>query len=114
MSAAARPSIADQLLSHLTGPTAIPRKNGELVFQAPWESRAFGMAVALCEQGLYEWEEFRAHLIEEIADWERRHSPSTEYSYYERWLTALEQTLRDKGLCIAAEIDHCIAEQQSG
>ena len=48
------------------GPEAPPRRNGELVFEAPWESRAFGMAVALCEQGLFEWEEFRRCLIAEI------------------------------------------------
>ena len=113
MSDAAHSSIANQLLSHLTGASAIPRKTGELVFQAPWESRAFGMAIALCEQGLYDWEEFRAHLIEEIADWERRHSPAAEYSYYERWVAALEKTLRDKGVCLASDIDRCLGEQQS-
>ena len=33
---------------------ALPRENGELVFQAPWEARAFGLAVALNEKDLYE------------------------------------------------------------
>ena len=27
-------------------PTDLPRRNGELVFEAPWESRAFGLAAA--------------------------------------------------------------------
>ena len=30
-----------------SGPAAPPRDNGELVFAAPWESRAFGLALAL-------------------------------------------------------------------
>ena len=34
------------------GPAAPPRDNGELVFAAPWESRAFGLALALNEAGL--------------------------------------------------------------
>ena len=33
------------------GAAAPPRSNGELVFEAPWESRSFGMAVALSEPG---------------------------------------------------------------
>ena len=34
-----------------TAPAAPPRRNGELVFEVPWESRAFGVALALCEAG---------------------------------------------------------------
>ena len=41
------------------GPAAIPRRNGEPVFNEPWESRVFGMAVGLCERGFYDWDEFR-------------------------------------------------------
>ena len=41
------------------GPIAVPRKNGELVFEEPWEGRVFGMAVALHDQRLYGWEEFQ-------------------------------------------------------
>ena len=33
-------------------PAAPPRDNGELVFEAPWESRAFGVAVALHDAGV--------------------------------------------------------------
>ena len=35
----------------ITGHDGPPRANGELVFEAPWESRAFGVAVALHESG---------------------------------------------------------------
>ena len=40
------------------GPAAVPRKNGELVFETPWESRSFGIAVALSKSGVFDWEEF--------------------------------------------------------
>ena len=72
------------------GPTAPPRTNGELVFAAPWESRAFGMAVALSEAGVFTWREFQEALIARI---ERQHDTSTDWCYYEHWLGALEDVL---------------------
>ncbi len=49
-----------------SGAAAPPRDNGELVFAAPWESRAFGVALALHDAGRIEWEDFRQTLIAEI------------------------------------------------
>jgi nitrile hydratase accessory protein len=87
------------------GPAAPPRVNGELVFAAPWESRLFGITMALHEAGRFEWEEFRRLLIEAIAEWEQGgHSPE-EWSYYERWGVAFERLLAHKGLCAPAEIE---------
>jgi nitrile hydratase accessory protein len=72
----------------------LPRSNGELVFEAPWESRAFGVAVALHEQGLYDWSEFSRQLAAEIA----AAGPDDGGRYYERWLAALERLLRERGV----------------
>jgi nitrile hydratase accessory protein len=80
------------------GPAAPPRDNGELVFAAPWESRAFGLALALNEAGLVEWEDFRQALIREIGDWEAAHPSGAGWSYYECWLRALERTTTARGL----------------
>jgi hypothetical protein len=55
----------------LEGPAAPPRSNGELVFAAPWESRAFGLAMALHNGGRFEWEGFRRQLIAAVARAER-------------------------------------------
>lgn len=86
------------------GPGALPRKNGELVFEAPWESRAFAIAVALSDE-LYDWEEFRAELIAEIARWEAEHGGAEdEWSYYERWLASLEKVLVARGAISAGEL----------
>ena len=75
-------------------PAAPPRANGELVFTEPWESRAFGVAVALHDAGVVDFDAFRARLIGEIGEWEASHSPGGDgYRYYERWLAALERTL---------------------
>jgi nitrile hydratase accessory protein len=90
----------------LTGAAAVPRKNGELVFDAPWQSRAFGMAVRLHQQGLFHWDEFRDRLIEEIAEQpgeDPSASPAT--IYYRQWLAALEKLLLDKALLAKSDLD---------
>ena len=78
----------------MEGATALPRKNGELVFEQPWHGRAFGMAVALHGQGLFEWEDFRKRLIAEIAEAEQSDAP---FEYYRYWLSALERILTESG-----------------
>jgi len=102
------------------GPAAPPRRNGELLFAAPWESRVFGIAVALHQQGAFAWDEFRDCLIAEIARWEQqygRERADGEWSYYARWQTALESLLARKGLCGRAELDtreHALAARPAG
>ena len=88
-------------------PAAPPRANGELVFTEPWESRAFGVAVALHDAGVVDFEAFRARLIGEIGEWEGSHAPEDHgYRYYELWLTALERTLLSaRCAALGAEID---------
>jgi nitrile hydratase accessory protein len=95
-------TVAEQIAADLASPAAIPRRNGEPVFNEPWESRAFGMAVALCERGLYTWDEFRGELIAEISAADARGSHS---SYYERFIAALEHLLTAKSVCLIDEID---------
>ncbi len=86
------------------GPAAPPRLNGELVFEAPWESRLFGVTLSLHEAGQFEWEEFRKLLIDEIQSWERAGHSDAEWNYYERWAAALERLLATKGLCSTNEL----------
>ena len=87
------------------GPAAPPRRNGELVFESPWESRLFGLTISLHRAGLYTWEEFRSRLIAEIRAWESAGHPPAEWSYYERWQAAFEALLAAKGLCAPPELD---------
>ena len=85
---------------------ALPRSNGELVFEAPWQSRAFGLALALHERGALDFEEFRATLVEEIGDWQSSHELADQrWAYYERWQAALERTLQARGIVSAAELE---------
>ena len=86
----------DRSIAYLEGDAALPRKNGELVFAAPWEGRAFGLAVLLSEKGTYAWEDFRARLVAEIGE---GHD-----TYYESWLGALEALLKARCVMTADEI----------
>jgi hypothetical protein len=64
------------------GPLAPPRTNGELVFEAAWQARAFGMAIALLERHGLGWDAFRRHLVAAIeAD------PAA--TYYEQFVDSL-------------------------
>ncbi len=85
----------------IDGPAAPPRRNGELVFDEPWESRAFGMAFALRERGAFTWEEFQQALIAAIRRWE---DSGDEWSYYRCWLEALEGLAVDRALVDAGEV----------
>lgn len=83
-----------------------PRSNGELVFSEPWESRAFGLAVALHDARVVDFEVFRARLIDEIGAWEASRGADGEaYRYYERWLVALERTLLEQGVVAGPQLD---------
>lgn len=85
----------------LDGDLAPPTANGEVVFEAPWQGRVFGMARLLAEQGHYSWDEFRACLIEQIGEWDRSDAatdPSVDYRYYDHFLAAFQTLLADKGM----------------
>jgi nitrile hydratase accessory protein len=89
-------------LLDIDGPGAPPRQNGELVFAEPWESRAFGLALALEATGAFEWETFRQELIAAIAQRER--SSGEPWSYYGCWVTALERVMVNAGVIDEHEV----------
>jgi nitrile hydratase accessory protein len=61
------------------------------VFRAPWEARAFAMALALYEHGLFSWPEWTAALADEIKRAQAAGDPDTGETYYDHWLAALER-----------------------
>jgi hypothetical protein len=74
-----------------TGATAPPRRNGELVFDAPWEGRAFGLCVAILEREGLGWDAFRPHLVRAI-------DAMPDHGYYEQLAGALDAFVRERGL----------------
>lgn len=101
----------DRVVAAMAGEAALPRKNGELVFDEPWQGRVFGMAVALHEQGLYDWEEFRHALIAHVRAAESRPEP---FVYYEVWLATFEGLLADKGVVTREEIEETTYQFEFG
>jgi len=99
------------LLADLGVTAAVPRRNGELVFDEPWQGRVFGMAVALSEQGRLPWEEFRQALIAEIAAAEAR---GGEFHYYHAWLAAFERVLAARGTVRPEELEETTFQFEFG
>lgn len=62
---------------------SLPRDNGELVFEAPWQARALAIAVAVVDRLGVPWDAFRHRLMDEIAK-------DPDRPYYESWSAALE------------------------
>lgn len=103
-------------LTDLHGTVGPPRANGEPVFDAPWESRAFGMAVALHEKGAFEWREFQTALATELERSQMCDAENSNAMYYRSWLGALEsiilvtsterQSLEHRMVDILAESSH--------
>ena len=76
----------------------LPRRNGELAFDEPWQPRVFGVAAGVVDTVCGgDWEPFRQRLIAAIADDEAR-------SYWESWAVALEDLLVISGAVGADEL----------
>jgi nitrile hydratase accessory protein len=89
--------VADVDLA-LAGTAPLPRSNGELVFEEPWQGRALGMAVVALERAGIPWDAFSARLAEAIR--RRGYDPAepAATAYYVAWLDALEATLDVAGV----------------
>jgi len=76
----------------------LPRDNGELVFDEPWQGRALGMAVVALDRLGVPWADFRRHLAIAIAAHPVSHAESPATAYYAAWLDALETLLAERRL----------------
>ena len=62
----AAPVVVGTEVAQMGGPAALPRRNGELVFEAPWQGRVFGLALGVVRHLGLPWHEFQQRLIAEI------------------------------------------------
>ena len=99
-------------ISLMAGPEALPRRNGELTFNHPWESRLFAVTFQLYQQGYFEWNEFREQLIKQIQTYESRQLQKGEKpdpnQYYENWLEAFKVILGEKEILSSLDIDRTL------
>jgi nitrile hydratase subunit beta len=99
---------AEAAIRRLTGRWQPPRSDDDApVFEAPWQSRAFGMVVALDRAGIVDFAEFQRELVEEISRWEADASeyPGDDWSYYRRWMSALERVVARRKLVDSEQLD---------
>ena len=101
--------MTDQRIEDLGDDLAVPRKNGELVFEAPWEGRVFGMAVVLSDDRVYAWDDFRDHLVGDRG----RRGAWGRLRLLRRWLASFERLLLDSGV-VTATARHAHAEFAAG
>ena len=87
-------------LTALPGLAAIPREEDGPVFPAPWAARAFALAVALNERGVFSWSEWAEALGAALAA-ERGDDPE---ACWRAWLAALEAVLGRRGVAGAPEL----------
>lgn len=90
-------STLGQLDHALAGTAPLPRSNGELVFEEPWQGRALGMGVVVLERTGTGWAEWREHLAAAIARHGQPPGESAATAYYTAWLDALERLLAARG-----------------
>ena len=76
----------------------VPRDEDGPVFREPWEARAFAMALALHEGGLFTWKEWAETLGAQIKRAQAGGDPDTGETYYRHWLAALERIVAEKGV----------------
>lgn len=86
-----------------------------VTFDAPWQARAFGVAVALHEREGRDFSRFQERFVERIQSTDpEAMQDGVEATYYERWLEALEELLVEEGLVSEAELDRRAAAFTEG
>jgi nitrile hydratase accessory protein len=89
----------EEIARAAAGIAPIPHGNdGEPVFSEPWEAQAFAMTLALYEQGLFTWTEWATALSAAIKRAQAAGDCDDGSTYYQHWLSAIEQLVRDKGI----------------
>jgi hypothetical protein len=86
-------------LLDVEGPGSPPRRNGEVVFDAPWQSRVFGLCAAVVENCFAgDREPFRRQLVAAIA-------AAPDRPYWDSWTVALQQLVVDAGVLDERAVD---------
>ena len=73
----------------------IPLEADSPVFNEPWEARAFALALALHERGLFTWPQWAAALSRQITAAHAAGDADRGDTYYQHWLRALESLVQE-------------------
>lgn len=79
----------------MAGPLA--RRDGEPVFDEPWQAQALALAFNLIDQGVFSNAQWSEKLGAELAHAQSRGDPDDSQTYYRSVLAALENLLASSG-----------------
>lgn len=99
--------MSAMVLDELPGALSVPRRNGEPVFEAPWQATAFGMVVSMHQRGVFPWSAFKTLLIEEIGR-------GGTGGYYDHWVAAFGRLLDELALLTPVQVAARAAEFRRG
>jgi nitrile hydratase accessory protein len=75
------------------------------IFREPWEAKAFAVALALHERGVFSWPEWTSILAKEIERAQAAGDPDFGDTYYRHWLRALERIVTAKGIATSETLN---------
>ena len=76
----------------------LPHDDEGPVFREPWEARAFAVALALHERGVFTWPEWATALADQIKRAQAAGDADSGDTYYQHWLATLETLVAAKGV----------------
>ena len=93
-----RSASVEQTVDDIRAMTDLPTDDGVATFAAPWQARAFAIAVRLRHDGQFPWTAFQARLATVVATGSPDETAATgaEDAYYRQWLAALERLLLEE------------------
>jgi nitrile hydratase accessory protein len=101
-------------LEDARGADGLPTEDEEPTFDAPWQARAFALAVAVTDGDAPDWHAFQRELVAAIDDGVGEDREDTEEAYYRGWLTAIETLLVERGTVDADALADRVHEFEAG
>ncbi len=77
---------------------ALPKDEEGPIFTEPWQAQAFALAVRLCEEGHFSWEEWVGTFSKQVVMAQENGDPDLGDTYYTHWLNTLEIMVSTKDI----------------
>jgi len=74
----------------------LPKDEEGPIFAEPWQAHAFAMAVRLCEEGHFVWQEWVEEFSQQIKNAQAAGDPDLGDTYYLHWINCLEEMVAKK------------------
>lgn len=75
---------------------ALPKDDEGPIFAEPWQAHAFALAVKLCDDGHFKWQEWVDVFSKEVKNAQAAGDPDLGNTYYNHWLNCLEHMITER------------------